>query len=78
MVSRLMFSLRKAVDRGTGPWTLSTMDDSSRRRSSNGPTLSFAPPGFDASHEISGVLTPPSEEVIELDSVARSPRDRGS
>jgi len=77
MASRLMISLKKAVDKGVGPWSLTTMD-CRRGGSSEDETLDFVPWGFDTSHEISGAVAPPNEEVIELDSVPRSPWDRGS
>ena len=75
MVSRLMFSLKKVVDKGAGPWTMSTMGDSRGGRSQEGGNLSFASRRFDASHETSGTLASLNEEVVELDSVHRSPRD---
>ena len=78
MVSRLMFSLKKVVDQGAGPWTLSTMGDSCGGRSRGDGTLNFASRRFDASHETSGTFASLNEEVVELGSVPRSPRDHGS
>jgi len=75
MVSRLMFSLRKAVDKPPGSWT---MGDSNGGSSPEGGTLHSALQWFSASHEISGILTSLNGEVIELGSMPRSPRDRGS
>ena len=78
MVSRLMFSLKKTVAGPAEPWSLSTIGDFGRGMSSEGGTLSFAPQRLDASHEISGALAPPNEEVIELGSVPQLPLDSGS
>ena len=78
MVSRLMFSLKKAVDEQAGPWTLSTMGDFGRERSPDDGTLRFVTQTFDGSHEISGALAPPSEGVVELDPVPQSLLDSGS
>lgn len=77
MTSRLMFSLRKAAVKRTGPPTPSAMGYSDRERLPGDGTLRFVPERTDVSHGASETLTSPNGEVMELDSVPRLLRDRG-
>ena len=76
MASRLMLSLKKVATEQMGLWSLSTMGDLRRGRPDRG-TIQFASP-FGESYETSETLPPSNEEEIELDSVPKLPRDRGS
>ena len=78
MASRLMLSLKKAASEPPELWSISTMGDFGRGGSIGDGTLQFGSRTFDASHEISGIVPPPDEEGIELDSVPRLSQDRGS
>lgn len=78
MTSRLMLSLKKVGAEPTGLWSLSTMGDLRRGGSPVDGTIRFASHAFDISHGFSETFPPSNEEGIELDSVPKLLRDRGS
>ena len=78
MSTRLMLSLRKAAARPAESWSLSTMGERSKGRSTGDGIRHFVPQKFKVSQETSTTLVPPSTEDIELDSAYRLPRNRGT
>ncbi|KAF9646677.1 hypothetical protein BDM02DRAFT_3188645 [Thelephora ganbajun] len=73
MVSRLMLSLKKAAVDPKAQWSLETMSNLSRRKSTRDGTVRFAPSAPDRPHEISVTWDPPDEEDIEFDVMLRFP-----
>ncbi|KAF9643257.1 hypothetical protein BDM02DRAFT_1545403 [Thelephora ganbajun] len=75
MASRLMLSLKKVATEPKGSWSLSTMTNPGWRVSSD---LRFVSQTFGMPHETPETPASPNEEDVELESMARLPRNRGS
>ena len=67
MTCRLMLSLKKAASEPTATWSLSN----ATVESPPGETIEFAAPTYDVAREISGALSHPDGENIELRGVSR-------
>ncbi|KAF9643583.1 hypothetical protein BDM02DRAFT_3123236 [Thelephora ganbajun] len=78
MASRLMLSLKKAATEPNELWSFSTMANFDTERSPEDGTIRFVSRTFDVPFEISDTTTSPNGEDIELESIPRLPRNRGS
>ena len=78
MASRLMLSLKKAIDQPNVPWSLEVMTTINWGESARDETIDFASRVPRGLGEISRASAESSEEDMELGALPRLPRNRDS